>query len=772
MSAKRKVRDFWAAVRRSNVACSFGVLLLLAMTTLGAEVSPKQRGTFPQITVSAARGFHEVSFLLSLSSPVEGATIRYTLDGSEPTVVRGPEYGTPLTITNTTILRAAGFKEGERVTAITTYSYIFADQVLRQTDAPPGFPAGPRAWNGQPSAYQMDPRVVDDPLYRDQMIGALKSLPVVSLVCHRNDLFGARTGLYLHSLERGEAWERACSAEMILPDGGTAFQVDCGLRMQGNYNRIPGKSPKHSFRLLFKEKYGPSKLHYQVFPDSPVKKFDTLVLRADYNNSWVHWDGSTRPRAQRTRDAWMKDSHRAMGWIAGHNRYVHLFLNGLYWGLYDFAERPDASFAAAYFGGDRDDYDVINEFEAKDGTLDAFRKFHFLRGLARGSQYEKLLQHLDLTEFIDYLLLNYYAGNQDWGENKNWYAIRRHTPPGPFRYIVWDGEQVMHDVHDDTVSNPFETPFRLAEELKGNVEFRLAFADRVQKHFFNDGVLTPAASAARWMKRANEVDRAIMAESARWGYYRRNPPYTRNRHWLAEQQRLLKSWFPRRTAIVLEQLRAAGLYPGIAAPVFNQHGGNIANDFNLTITSSNGGTIYYTTNGTDPRISVTGAVLPGALTYSKGVSLRGAAHVKTRVLKDRVWSALSEATFTNSATRPTRRVDCNAPRWEMETHAVPATVAGHGNVAAREQIRIGTAVTKGRVAYLLERANPNAGSLVTLGRWITEIVVPTLKGGNFDQLYDLHRVRYLDTTLACVVIAFAWVTFAVFRWARRHTNAA
>jgi hypothetical protein len=59
------------------------------------------------------------------------------------------------------------------------------------------------------------------------------------------------------------------------------------------------------------------------------------------------------------------------------------------------------------------------------------------------------------------------------------------------------------------------------------------------------------------------------------------------------------------------------------------------------------------------------------------------------------------------------------------------------------------------------------GALVFFGRWITEIVVPTLKGGNFDQLYDLHRVRYLDMTLACVVIAFAWITFAVFRWARR-----
>ena len=44
---------------------------------------------------------------------------------------------------------------------------------------------------------------------------------------------------------------------------------------------------------------------------------------------------------------------------------------------------------------------------------------------------------------------------------------------------------------------------------------------------------------------------------------------------------------------------------------------------------------------------------------------------------------------------------------------------------------------------------PVGVALVFFGRWITEIVVPTLKGGDFNQLYDLHQVRYLDITLAC-----------------------
>lgn len=63
-------------------------------------------------------------------------------------------------------------------------------------------------------------------------------------------------------------------------------------------------------------------------------------------------------------------------------------------------------------------------------------------------------------------------------------------------------------------------------------------------------------------------------------------------------------------------------------------------------------------------------------------------------------------------------------------------------------------------------------ALVFFGRWITEIVVPTLKGGNFDALYDLHRVRYLDTTLACVAVSFTWVAIAVIRWAGKQASAA
>ena len=516
------------------------------------------KNDLPQVHASAARGFCDGPFTLELTVPVSNAAIRLTFDGTEPTLSTGFAYSAPLRITNTTLLRAAAFKTNARVSAIATHSYLFLDQVLRQPKEPPGFP---KVWNGIRAVYQMDPRVVNAPAYRDRMKDSFKSLPVVSVVCARDDMFGLQ-GLYLNSMQRGADWERPCSAEMILPDGSTAFQIDCGIQIQGNSNRQPQKSPKHSFRLVFKQQYGPAKLNYRVFLDSPVKKFDTLLLRADYNYSWIHWEPEQRERAQRTRDAWMNDSARAMGLVAGHNRFVHLFLNGLYWGLYDFAERPDADFAAAYFGGTENDYDVINVFQAKNGTIQNFNTLHSLRGFARPENYQQLQRLLDVTNYIDYMLLNFYAGNRDWGENSNWYAIRRHTPPGPFRYVPWDSEQVLHDLDYDCLRSPDRPPMHLIVELSRNADFRRAFAARVQKHFFDDGALTPAANKARWMKRAADVDRAVIAESARWSYYRGAEPYTRDSEWVKEQNRLMKTFFPQRSRVVLEQLRAVGLYSG------------------------------------------------------------------------------------------------------------------------------------------------------------------------------------------------------------------
>src|SRR5262245_64968206 len=86
------------------------------------------------------------------------------------------------------------------------------------------------------------------------------------------------------------------------------------------------------------------------------------------------------------------DSARAMGMIASHGRFVHLYLNGQYWGVYDPVERPDAAFSATYRGGDKDTWDAINQGDVSSGTRAAWDQLFSLLNLdmSNPTNYQRL----------------------------------------------------------------------------------------------------------------------------------------------------------------------------------------------------------------------------------------------------------------------------------------------------------------------------------------------------------------------------------------------
>ena len=588
---------------------------------------------------SEAAGFKKQSITVSLKGSGPGLSLRFTLDGSEPTLTTGEAYAGSLALSNTAVVRAALFSSRERVSPVFTHTFLFLDRIVHQTNAPLGYPTGSTVWNGYPAEYGMSAAIVDSSVYRPRITNAMQSLPSLCLAVGPEALFGATNGIYLHSQERGLTWERPCAAEWFQPDGILGFAVDCGLRIQGNSNRIPEKTPKRSFRLFFREKYGPARLRYPVFSDSKVEAFNTLVLRAEFNNSWTHWNPVAQVRGQRIRDAWLKDSQRATGSLAGHSRFVHLYLNGLYWGIYDVTERPDATFAAANLGDKRGDYDVLNEGQVKDGDAAGYAELMNASHLEQPAEYQKLQRMLDVPGYIDYLLVNYYAGNHDWGENKNWYAIGRRGEFRHFRYLCWDGEFILQDLTDNVVGGGAQ-PFRLLAELRNNPDFMTAMADRIHQHFFGEGVLTPGPATDRWLARAHELDPAIIAESARWGGYRRDPPYNRDQDWIGEQQRLLTNWFPQRTEIVVQQLRSAGLYPSFDPPAITSLITN--SELAVTLGGATNGVIYFTTNGSDPRLAISNRPDPKARVYTNSALLYPPLILKARVQQGERWSALVE----------------------------------------------------------------------------------------------------------------------------------
>lgn len=585
-------------------------------------------GVTAQPAMSHERGFYDAPFDLAMTCDTPGAVIRYTTDGSEPGVqvgrfLTGSIYAGPIRISTTTCVRVRATKSGWLPSRVATHTCILPADVIRQSANPPGFPP---LWAGATADYEMDPDVVNDPAYRDEIVPALRSLRTMSIVMAPDDLFDSERGIYANAVNRGDEWERPASIEIINPDGTTAYTGSCGILIHSYSWRTHDRTKKHSFRLEFRRRYGPPKMEYKLFPDAPVDRFDSIVLRAQHGRSWA---GQQYPeQAQYLRDAFARDTARDMGKIDGHAAFVHLYLNGLYWGLYNPVERPDAQFAEEYFGGSDEDYDALNRRtstnEAIDGDLVRYNEMLALadQGLTSPDAYARIQRYVDLDNLIDFFLIHQYTTNKDGPEifqSNNQRAIGSRVGDPHFRFFVWDMEYSLWNA-TDFLNIEVDVPTSASHvytKLRANPEFRLRYADRAHKHLFNDGALTPGAAMTRWETRAQEIYGAIVCESARWGDAQRARPYTRNIEWMAERNRLLTAYFPQRTGILLGQLKAAGLYPPVEAPVFRingvyQHGGPTAPGDLLSLHAP-AGTIYYSLDGSDPRALQAPSVTDGTV---------------------------------------------------------------------------------------------------------------------------------------------------------------
>jgi hypothetical protein len=579
------------------------------------------------VDFSHERGFHDDPFDLTLTTDTAGAEIYYTTDGSAPNDTDGVLYVAPISVTTTTAVRATAYKSGHASADSVTHTYIFLEDVLQQPDYPAGFPA---TWKGVASNYGVNPNIVNHPEYGLTIRDDMRAVPTVSIVTSVEDMFGD-TGIYSNPGGRGQAWERPASVEWFNTDGSTLFQVNAGVRIVGGASRGTG-TKKHSFRLAFKSMYGPATLNYPVFEDTDLEEFNTITFRAGFNDTF--WGGTM------LQDRWAHERQIAAGGLAGHGRFVHLYIDGLYWGLYNPLERTDDAFAASYLGGDKEDYDYYTNQGISEGNSTAWNLLHSLANDAVAN-YAAIEEMLDIPAFCDYLMINQFAYNGDWPHN-NWRATYNREGGGKWRFHMWDAEFGLRSLNGNNVNSFGGPPGSLFQKMLASPEFIQVFADRAHRLLFNDGVLTPQANIDWVNGAAAGIYEAVVGESARWSGNRSN--------WESRINNLRTNYFPQRTGIYLDQIKAVGRYPDVDAPSFDinglhQHGGIIEVGDSLTINAP-GGTIYYMLDGSDPR-QVGGGISPGALVYSGAITLDGGAFVKSRAYDSGsgTWSALNEAIY-------------------------------------------------------------------------------------------------------------------------------
>ena len=619
---------FYYEPKMRRYTFSFAFVLLAWPSAAQTELNPPEfrtRGAILseplQLNITHDKGFDDPR-----------SFIYYTLDNSDPTPDNGILFVWPITIDETTVVRAAAFIGSTAASPTVTQTYIFPADVIRQSPERMIAEGWPSYWGGATVDMGMDSSIVEG--REEELIAALTSAPSLSLSVPFDSLFDEGRGIFANSEEKGREWERPVSVELIYPPdfsdeigqnsrhgNQNGFSVNAGIRIRGGWSGRKHTNPKHSFRLYFRGSYGPKNLKYDLFGDEGVNEFDKIDLRAEKNHSWSFQGSSNHTFA---RDVFSRDTQGDMGLPYTRSRYYHLYLNGQYWGVYQTQERADQWHGEFYIRGDKDDYDVVKgdggRIEFSEGNEKAWRLLYDgVNQLARlvdenernalymqlqgmnpdGTQNSEFPVLLDADNLIQYMLIIFWTANRDgpvlFGESltSNWIGMRDRMGDQGFAFFVHDAEFTLFPGYDRT--GPFtagaefqhSNPQWIHQQLMGASKYRLRFSELAHHHFFGEGALSDSSVLARWDARVNEVRPMVIAESARWGDFKSDPAKT-PQDWRRAVDFVREEFLLSRTPIVIEQLRQAKRWefgrpgdPLVHAPLYGDIFTSTAMDVNV-----------------------------------------------------------------------------------------------------------------------------------------------------------------------------------------------
>ena len=626
----------------------------------------------PPVLASEPRGYKTAAFDVALSCPDRPTSpIYYTLDGSEPSEENGTLYTGPLHVASTTVLRAVVPDPDSIFQDTSAYTWLFMADILNQTSSspPPGWPASGSV-NNHTMRYGLNTTTLNAD--RARFIEGLTNaehVATISMVTDLANLFNAQTGIYVNPGNDGIGWERPASIELIDPVHGAEqeFQINAGIRIRDAASRDKS-NPKHSFRLLFRETYGPSKLAFRLFGDEGADEFKKVDLRTEQNHSW---HSTSENRNTFVRDVFSRDSQRDMGAsLYDRSRYYHLFINGIYWGLYQTEERPEEHFAESYLGTDKAYWDVVKKDASRNlvcnnGTFEAYNElFNIVVGQGFSGSYSNNYWRvqglnpdgtvnpaykplLDIDNLIIYLLVFHFTADPDapvseWSNfSNNVIMLYDQTGANPgFKWIRHDCEHSMgaykDNIADSTYgynANCFDwgterdssnflsssnlNPGIIHDRLIKHEAYKRRFAEAIRKHFYGDGALTVAKAKARVQARMDEIDTAIVGEAVRWGRGK-----TRS-NWLSACQSVM-TYIEGRHPVLIQQYKAKGWLPDLEPPVFSLTNETVVADGGSLIVSADA-PFYYTTDGTDPKDNPSGATFVGEAIPARTITLSTAA---------------------------------------------------------------------------------------------------------------------------------------------------
>jgi len=360
--------------------------------TAAREQSPRAGYSIPAGRLSSSAS-------LSLS----GNGVRYTTNGAEPEST-SPAYSQPVSINKTMVVKTKTFQDGYLPGESYANTYFLNEHTF--------------------------------------------TLPVVAISFTPDYFYDNTIGIHVRGTNGTEGncgsvanwnqdWERAAYFEYFDENGVKQISQPIGVKLAGGCTR--GRDQK-SLSLYARSKYGNNDFDYPFFKQKPeITRYKSLLLR----NSGNDQDQTL------LRDAFLQALvNKSMDIDYQSYQPAIVYFNDEYRGIMNLREKTDEDYFFSNYAIGSDEVDFLegilfcnsdNCYTAVRGSLSDYEdiiSFISSNNLSDNVNYNFIVSHCDLQEYINYLTLHIYIADMDWPGNnlKFW----KKSVNGKWRWIVFD----------------------------------------------------------------------------------------------------------------------------------------------------------------------------------------------------------------------------------------------------------------------------------------------------------------------------------------------
>ena len=381
----------------------------------GLQNSGGENDYTPKPLMSPVAGFYPAAQNVSISCSDPTATIYYTLDGSTPDPSSNM-YAGPINLSSNTVVRSI-------------------------------------AYSGQSAPGSF----IESNTY---FINSSHQVPVVSI-------FGDQ----IQSLMNGNIFSPEAGLEYF--DSSGTFQTE-GYGLSNKHGNDSWFYNQRGIDFICKDEYGINDaLKHRFFEGKSRTEFQRIILKAAANDNYS-FEGSAGSHfpgelgGAHIRDAYVQTVSQKAGLHLDERTWLPcvLYVNGTYWGLYDFREKvDDKDFTKYYYKTQSDSLQMLktwgNTWSAYGGNQaqadwNSLASYILSNNMVLPAKYNYVESMYSVKSLADYVILNSFSVCSDW-LNWNtlwWRGLNSACDKKKWRYGLWDEDATFrHYINYTNIPN-------------------------------------------------------------------------------------------------------------------------------------------------------------------------------------------------------------------------------------------------------------------------------------------------------------------------------